>query len=238
MQRRSALQAMLFVTGISSLGTNFSEAETQQRPHAWQFSSVEITERSAREFYAAIKKPATPFELLDNIRLAIDKHLLLREDFYTEENLKLFFGGDRVEWRSDDDLNKRRGEIIGFNSMVEPVRLKTQVLAGISLSFSRIVKESGKTEARLHMVIRGNSRLDFDAVEKIFGTEWKPSREGWRVQHWAVYHEPTQLHGNEHIEYTADDAGIQRLIDMRFSHDARLLFADFVEVRNSGPGLK
>ena len=48
---------------------------------------------SAEELYSAVKKPTTLLELLHNTKYVVNHDFLLREDFYTEDNLKRFFWG-------------------------------------------------------------------------------------------------------------------------------------------------
>ncbi len=55
------------------------------------------TPPSAKELYASVKKPTTRIELLKNIKFALDHELLLRDDFFTDENLmQIFCSGDHA----------------------------------------------------------------------------------------------------------------------------------------------
>lgn len=47
---------------------------------------------------AFAKRPTSPIEFLQNLKLAFDQGLLLQDDFIAEENLKQFFGAARVKW--------------------------------------------------------------------------------------------------------------------------------------------
>src|SRR5690242_3718731 len=45
-----------------------------------------------------VSPPTTANEVLRNFKIAFDNELFLREDFYSEDNLKNFFSADRVSW--------------------------------------------------------------------------------------------------------------------------------------------
>jgi len=57
---------------------------------------------SAKELMADYKKPSNPVEVLKNIKMVLDSELLLKEDFYTEENLKKVFGGGVVVFKKHE----------------------------------------------------------------------------------------------------------------------------------------
>src|ERR1700731_808557 len=48
--------------------------------------------------YSKVKRPQSLTDLLENIRLLVDQTFLDRDDFYSEENLGNFFGGDTLRW--------------------------------------------------------------------------------------------------------------------------------------------
>lgn len=229
--RNTKLPLVLAIAGIASLANPVIAADMQKQTPTEQISSAGDTARSAKEMYAMIKKPSTLIEVLKNIKLALDQHLLLREDFYTEENLKLFFGGENVAWRKINDPKLQWGDVIDFGSLVEPLILKNMTLEGISITFLRNVKEDGKTEMRLNLLLRRSNLVGFESIENIFGKGWAPSRDSWRISHGETYIAPTRPHGNERIEYAVNEGDIQSLVDMKFNHDASLSFADFFEVK-------
>lgn len=61
---------------------------------------------STNELVAMVKRPTTPTMMLENIKFALDHHLLLRDDFYSEEYLEHFFGAAKVRWANTVAPNK------------------------------------------------------------------------------------------------------------------------------------
>ena len=178
---------------------------------------------STKEIYAMVKKPTMPIELLQNIKFALDHQLLQNEDFYTDENMKSFLGGRKVFWEKDDHTEKRGG-FVGLDQMVKTERKFND---GISFSFDRKIKENGQVQIELELIIFGEHPANFDAVEKIFGTDWHYPRNRMVRGHGEVIPSATQPHGNAHIEYLAGAGDRQFLIETEFDHNASLSTARF-----------
>ena len=52
------------------------------------------------------KKPATPRDLLENIKLGMEQNVFLREDFYTEDNIRQVLGNYPFRWETNDSKRK------------------------------------------------------------------------------------------------------------------------------------
>jgi hypothetical protein len=48
-----------------------------------------------------VNRPTTAIEAWRNLKFALDNDLFLREDFYTDENLKKFFAATQISWREN-----------------------------------------------------------------------------------------------------------------------------------------
>lgn len=46
-----------------------------------------------------VNRPTTAIEAWRNLKFALDNDLFLREDFYTDENLKKFFAATQISWQ-------------------------------------------------------------------------------------------------------------------------------------------
>jgi hypothetical protein len=189
-------------------------------------SSIPIGTQSEKEMPAMVKVPTTPFELLQNIKVALDHGLLLKEEFFTEEHLKQFSGGAKVR-RSVGGPNSGPKdifcEVTEFGPMVEPARVGNFVIPGMSLSLRRRILQddriSGSLSVRFQQVVPS---LSFDAVTMLFGQNWTYSKD-LKSPHLKL-ESPRKPHGNAEIEYVFGDAKHK----LSFGPDAILGSAGFV----------
>jgi hypothetical protein len=154
------------------------------------------------------KSPTTALELLQNIKFALDQGLPLKEDFYTDANLMRFFGGSKVENVTDDPTAGPRDiirQLSNFGTMVEPVKVGSATISGISLVLHRNVANDGKISASLTLdLLRPASNLDFDRVTALFGPNWSVPKKP-KLPHMKPA-PARQAHGNAEIEYLSGDA--------------------------------
>src|SRR5262249_48050817 len=73
-----------------------AQAPTTEMQSATAPPASEEQQSAVEELYRSVKKPTTTLEILQNLKVVMDHDLLFREDFYTEDNLKQFFGGEKV----------------------------------------------------------------------------------------------------------------------------------------------
>ena len=136
-----------------------------QRPQAMN-SSDSIPMHA---IFDMVKKPTTPQELLENIKLSLDRNLLVHADFYTEENLERFFGGKaRVQAvrTPNNDL-----EISAAVSDLGDVLANTKKFRGTSIEFDLRKKNVNSGKLHAHVVIPGASadpRLTVELFESVF----------------------------------------------------------------------
>lgn len=62
-------------------------------------TALSLDEKPISELMAMVSTPKTPEALLQNIHFAYVHHLSDNEDFFTEDNLKHFFGGQQVWYK-------------------------------------------------------------------------------------------------------------------------------------------
>jgi hypothetical protein len=212
----------LAMAGIFSLNQPaLSEAMPMQTNGA-RLLSVSEVQTTTNKFYGMVKNPKNEVDIFRNIKLAFDLNLLLREDFYTDDNLKAFFGGQRVVWDYNSP-DKQRGEIVDFIFNGLPLK--------ISIRFKRTVKSNGQDEAELYIVFREASSINFEFLVSMFGTEFKiPIAQAYL--HGIPVESVVKPHGNEHIVYEFDELDTHRMIDIKLQHDASLYHATFFEMKN------
>jgi hypothetical protein len=192
-----------------------ARAEPQDGNNAWHYAATTEGE------FSMARRPNTLRELLTNLKVASDRGLLLREDFYTEENLKVFSGGNEVLWVARSPT-RQQATITGFDGMLPPVRVGNNTFAGITYSIGRDVLESGRIQANVHVsLMEPNPGVTFDSVEGVFGRNWQefpffPAPPGRK------FGPPTRPHGNDRIRYDFGDNRESRSVVMEFHADGTL----------------
>jgi formylglycine-generating enzyme required for sulfatase activity len=221
-------QAVLAGGNVLAQAPGSQAPTTDMRPAQAPPASEEAT-ISVEELYSSVKQPTTPLELLQNIKVVLDHDLLLREDFYTENNLKRFFAGQKVVLRYGGSRGENPSVSVSqFGSMVESVKSGGLVLEGIQFNFRRTVQSDNHVKAYLYFAVL-TSDISFANVEQVFGTAWKYDyRSPHRRQ---APPSPTLPQGNARISYTVDHAAAKGRVDMEFHADATLYVAEIVEER-------
>ncbi len=180
------------------------------------------TQAAASNAYAKIEKPDNIAGIFRNLGFAIDHQLLLREDFYTEEKLTHFFGGDKIIWRKPRSAGVRWGFVSGFGKTVERFPMADgSSLEGLTVAFAWDVDADYKSKATWLIAVTSPAGIDFAGVEAIFGRRWKeapplpPSIHG-------VFRAPTREHGNDRIVYSFNRQGVKSQFTFAFRADATL----------------
>ena len=196
-------------------------------------SDSERAESQAQQIYATAKPPATPLEFVATVKKIVDVNLCLREDFYTEANLRKLFG----EWARiqithyEDDAV--RAEVQDFaDAGQKPAALSG--MAGLSMEAQRELR-SPTPSYRLDMtswtVTKG---LDFASVVQALGPDWKEDKDA-EVQYLIAmtreYFNPpfpaaTGTMGNTIISYK----GRTNLFQLRFGPEGILQSAEAFEL--------
>jgi hypothetical protein len=157
------LAAIVLTAAVLSVALG---ADNQQQPSD-ENSRAGVA--SVKELYAMVKKPTTPIEVLKNIKFAVDHELLIREDFYTDENLKRFIGGTRVKWGTNKPTSKS-AVVYGLDDIYEGVRGFPGM--GIDVRMDT-VDETGKSadhgRIRAGIVVQMGRGLMVEDVERVLG---------------------------------------------------------------------
>jgi hypothetical protein len=169
----------------------------------------------------AVERPTTLEAVLRNIKYALDRGLFLREDFYQDEVLRQYFGGNRTRQSSgpfgiEDSVSE-------FGDMVEPLIVSGHPVPGMSFSIQRQNGPNGFAAA-IDLNTPGKTAVDFDVVEKIFGRGWRPAEPRLPSPH-ENYVRPTRPHGNAEIVYSASDGATSWQATLYFKANAELSLA-------------
>jgi hypothetical protein len=127
----------------------------------------------SQKTYAMVKKPTTPLELLKNARFAIDHDLLVRLDFYTQENLERFFGGHaHIQTAESQENYLIRGNI----DNLEDVFSETKKYWGLKITFKLYYENQRKLHANFGIPgASADPHMTVDIVKNIFDVRTKMS---------------------------------------------------------------
>jgi hypothetical protein len=182
--------------------------------------------RAADPQDATVTVPRTPYDVLRNIKLALDSGLLARDDFFDDENLKRVFGGTGVHRMpargANADPRDLTVEITGLEHIAAPERMGTLKLSGLRVTARRTFGNDQRTRVSASLVFRlpsSDRQLNFDRVTSLFGPGWTNSSR--RISPHEVIPPPTALNGSRQIQYVRENASIT----LSFGPDATLAVA-------------
>ena len=156
-----------------------------------------------------IERPTTTIQVLRNFKFALDNDLFLRDDFYTNENLGMFFAANKVSWYE-----------------TTPVRASGFVYTQYSVGFwliHGVMDEKGNVAADGKKRGWGtiNAAVTADSIIALFG---KPAKitdpyatDNWR--HPTPLIEKTHELGNLTIEYKFDHPSATASLNCTFHGD-------------------
>ena len=175
-----------------------------------------------------IKIPTTTLSLLENIKHALNKNLLLVDDFYTDDNLKFVTGGSQISRVGENRENVKRVEITRFGAIVKSSWDGRRDEDGITILCRKEHQLGGDVEGRLNLWLRNeDERVSYRNMEKLFGDQWEKStaRNGEKCQ------PSLHKHGNSEMEFFVLNQGVEQTVRLLFSPRANLEMASFLQVR-------
>lgn len=155
--------------------------------------------RSSDKSDIQVSKPTTLKQILENIRYAVDRNLLIQPETYVEDRLTLLFGGTSVLWISKDKTSHIKGDVEGLDTIVAPVLVDRIQVNALSVDFLWRSVSPQTRVADLHLNSSASVDVRFDDVVRIFGANWKnaPPEANLHRQYDVV----TRQHGNARIIY-------------------------------------
>lgn len=187
---------------------------------------AQTNEPTAKQFYSKIVRPVTLIDLLRNFKTAMDGDLLLRDDFYTDDNLKKFSGGERIIWIKVPPNG--RGEIVGFGTMVKDLHHDGRTWGGLGIIFSQNFNEGREAVTGWLLTISDPNSVSFSEVEAIFGTGWEGRTFMNPPPHGPPRPPATHPRGYDRIVYNSVSPTLQREMIFSFSSDGKVGTANFI----------
>jgi hypothetical protein len=170
-----------------------------------------------------LKAPASMVELLVNVREVTLSGLILREDFYTEDNLKRVFGGSTVKLGriAMDESVQIGADVGGFPPWPG---MRPAANSGLTLRVSRYKGYLSDGRPVGFVTIRNDEASDvkFEAIERVFGRNWvKAVYVPFVPPHGPIPSPPPATHpmGHETVTFQLGRAGLDRKVEVRFERD-------------------
>ena len=149
---------------------------------------------SAQEISAMFDRPVDVKQLLRNVKLAMDKDLLLQPGFYADDNLLKFFNGTRVTWSTPSPRMKsmtRRHFEVATDPHVFPGTtvelLRSCDLRSAFASASGSVPAHIATIAVVDIPVEDVPAITGDVVRSVFGTKGSSSMDFGEGTHGGRY---------------------------------------------------
>lgn len=178
-----------------------------------------------------IPNPETRIDLLKNVKAAFDARLVLQPTFYTEQNLREYFGGDPLFMAPSADGKSQRGAILyRFGPDENAIRPNNFLYVSI-----RFVRDELPGGPRAFWLVSVPKYPRFEDLMEIFGTGWKKAPypahtvepNDPRVPYQPpAYSVPQHKMGHRAIEY---DYGTDLKVSMSFNLDGSIEIATFTE---------
>jgi hypothetical protein len=180
-------------------------------------------------FYGAIARPSTAMDLLRNIKWALDHDAVLRDDFFTRENMKRFFGTAAPVKRTLDRIQARWE--------FKPSEPELAAMPSNFARFAKCIYAVGRLQPANREIEGGitiscnydNSGYPtFDDVRRVFGEKWQDGLKVFGPPLHGPPLPPTAPHGNQAMVYDFDGAQyplgskVRRRLSVEFRPNASL----------------
>ena len=172
---QTRFSAGLFALALASLGVSAHAVDVHVLPQGdkIQATTVVVDEPATiRKNIPVVTRPSTPIELLQNIKIVMEHDLLSREDFYTDENLRQYFGWEKVRWGKNGPRLKYGSSPMGPNV----VPRAGNPYKDFDFQYQRIDKnakqsDDGKVRGSVGMATGHDIRLTAEVVQMVFGKD-------------------------------------------------------------------
>jgi hypothetical protein len=176
MNKRLFLSFLLLSGLIFSIGVQAqSGGEPNKRP-AFDPPAQSPKQYSVAEIGAMFERPKNTLELLKNLKLAMDKDLLLQKAFFDDANLLKFFNALKVTWEKPGPFAQHQhwAKITPdnrvFTTMIVRVLESRWQESGHKTSAGTPVPGDKRVSGRVSLEVGGAAGFTLREVKKIFGS--------------------------------------------------------------------
>lgn len=182
----------------------------------------------ARMTATEIKPPQSMVDLLVNVREATLSGLILREDFYAEDNLKRVFGGSTVRLtRIAMDESVQMGADMGGFPPWPGIRPGANANLRLLVSLYKGYLSDGRPTGDISLRNDEASDLKFEAIEQVFGKHWVKAPPQLLVPpHGPIPLQPQATHpmGYHTVTFQLGSAGLDRKVEVRSAGDGTFVW--------------
>lgn len=167
-----------------------------------------------------ISRPKLAVEFARNLKYIFDHDLLLRDDFYSEDNLKIIFNLSEIKINKDDKgIYILSSDFVGIFPKKEGPKSFGGSIASASFVGNKIKDSSGSIVAGLNFGMKEGGP-NFEETQRIFGKKLVlvyqvPSPHGAPLS-------ATAAHGNESWRYGHCDGVVKKMINLGFNSNGEL----------------
>jgi len=140
---------------------------------------------SAGEISAMFRPPSTGVDLLQNLKVALDRDVLLEPGFYDEANLRNFFNQSRVKWQTLKLPERLLAEVDGDQKSFPGLTVSVERTCYFEdLATADVSNVHERVNVHLHLDINVRElRIGADIMRAVFGDGGKVSKsttEDWQ----------------------------------------------------------
>jgi hypothetical protein len=218
LQRGSAMQ--FFVTTVAATATAAVSILSYAQPTHIETPYINAPQ-AGMEVTQIISRPKLPIEFAKNLKYIFDHNLLLRDDFYSEANLKDIFNLNEISIVNEDhDISIAANNFSG----IFPRKKASELFGGSAPSASLV---GGKKRPGSPALVKAGLNFgmdeggpDFSETFRIFGNEFvrltpMPSPHGGPPL-------ATATHGNEAWKYELTAGKIKKIMTLSFNPEGEL----------------
>lgn len=209
------------------------DTEPVKKPAEMQQAKVapQKAGKPTKELMRKVKKPTNPTELLKNIKYAIDNELLIREDFYTDDNLKKLYGGERVVWKKNEPVDKLV-RVVELGGIFERAKKLQNIGIGMTrqkLDDKRVVNNNGKLLGNVGFSNPEDPRFNVDEVMGVFGAKMQIVNPYEKNTQPVPLLATTHKLGNKELTYKNYGQTSKTIITFLVRGDGTVKFSEFIQ---------
>jgi hypothetical protein len=157
------------------------------------------------EMVNMLKKPVTPLDMLNNVKFALSNHLLIKKDFYSNDNLIHFFNGKKISFSTKN--TNLYGLVLGLDNLIE--NNKENWCIEINFSFGKVDANGnpladGKLRGYGIIQMVRDNQLTAELVQSVFGVPTEivtPNQNYSYKSDFISQGPPTHELGNKVLKY-------------------------------------
>jgi hypothetical protein len=180
-QRRSKMKSVLCITLLiaSVVASPLSQSANDAATHDADFRLVSAAPNATRiaaapssgELPVTFRPPGTGIDLLQNLKLALDRDVILDLGFYDEANLLNFFNQSHVKWQTPKSPERMLADIGGDSKSFPGLTVSVERTSYFE-DFATADGSTARQRVNVHLHLDINARelrIGADTMKSVFG---------------------------------------------------------------------